>query len=545
MNKAIAKITVYIRGSIFLFFAILATTVSAQSSYEITISDISYLKVKKNWLFIPKEVDLRLHWKIEEKSIRNGVEKVIQHDADELPLTFQVYLFEWDGETGPIVRKVAGVNYADFLNKPVGKKFVFKVRAYSANAMLVAESAPATIVVGKGNKRQYTVLAGKNWTYYLNPGRWQLMILGKSEIYDKSTELGKVAFLFLSISTVLSFLVLIFYSSRTLYLGNIFPFRRTKRNFFWSLSLSCDKTYENRLTNKFKFILKAWETIAIKSRMVADRATKNIPQGLSATEKMASVDVACLEYWTNDGDKAIGTIEDIIAYPFVNGEHNGSKKPDDLLTELVIKIEDSFQDLITKNGNGEHTNGSLIDMSKIIDEIYEPVIKDDKLLARIRKWILKKGIFDLRKGLDPFPTSKIIRAGLEIHRMNGYRWLKPSEEVKSAFENRASIEIENLRRKSKIEWFWNYGALAPLVGLFGTVTGITYAFQQLSNTTARPDFVNTIQQLSSGIFEALWTTIFGLANGIIFILVYYYFKHKLEWIYAKWEEVYISITEKL
>jgi hypothetical protein len=349
---------------------------------------------------------------------------------------------------------------------------------------------------------------------------------------------------------------MVFYSSRTLYLGNVFPFGRSTRNWLWSFSLSCDRTYDYRLTDKFRFILNAWGNIATKSRQVADIAAKTIPDSLSSTEKMASVDVACMKYWTTDGDKAIGTIADIIYFPGENGSNgNGEKNADDVLTELVIKIEDSFHDLVGTNGetatNGSangHSNGNghaKADMKKLIDEIYEPVIIDERPVSRMRKWLLRKGVFDLKKGLEPFPTSRIIRSGLEIHRMNGYRWLKPSEEVKRAFENRASMEIDNLSRKSKIEWFWNYGALAPLVGLFGTVTGITYAFQQLSYSTSSPDFVSTIQLLSNGIFEALWTTIFGLANGIAFILVYYYFKHKLDWIYAKWEEIYISISEKL
>jgi hypothetical protein len=387
-------------------------------------------------------------------------------------------------------------------------------------------------------------LLGKDWLYYVNPGRWQLLTVGKEDVYDKSTRLGKLAFMFLSITSFFSFFVLLFYSSRTLYLGNVFPFKRSRLGLLWSLALSCDKTYENRLTNKFKFVLSAWEMIARKSRKVTDRAAKSVPQGLSSTEKMASVDVACMEYWISDGDKAISTIEDIITFPN-DSKYNGKRNPDDLLTELVIKIEDSFHELISTNGVSQHNSQPIIDMKDLVDEIYEPVALNDNPFSRLRHWILRKGVFDLKHGLEPFPTSKIICAGLEIHRMNGYRWLKPSEEVKRAFENRASIEVENLRRKSRIEWFWNYSALAPLVGLFGTVTGITDAFQKLSNTTVTPDFGYTIQQLSSGIFEALWTTIFGLANGIFFLLVYYYFKHKLDWIYAKWEEIYITITEKL
>ncbi len=519
----------------------------ASPSYEINIQGVEYLKLHKNWLRIPKKADLRLNWEVRVLNPDSGMAAPTPVAAPDLDFTYQVYMYRGDIGAEPLIREVQATGYTDFNNLIVGEKYIFKIRAYSQTALLVAESAPVIVVVGKQNQGDYASLVGRSWSYYLHPGRWQLLSVGKPEIYDRSTQLGKAAFIFLSVSTFLSFAIMIFYSTRTLYLGNIFPFKRSKRDLIWSFTLSCDNSYENRLTNKFKFILKAWETIAVNSRKVADQAAKNVPNGLSSTEKMASVDVACMEYWTTDGDRAIKTIEDIIAFPDET-RLNGRKNVDDMLAELVIKIEDCFHDLIAGNGemsNGEANGNGVGDMQTLIDEIYEPVINDEKITSKMRKWVLRKGVFDMRKGLKPFPTSKIIKTGLEIHRMNGYRWLKPSEEVKHAFENRASIEIENLRRKSRIEWFWNYAALAPLVGLFGTVTGITYAFQQLSQSDVAPNFVSTIEHLSNGIFEALWTTIFGLANGIVFLLVYYYFKHKLDWIYAKWEDIYTNITEKL
>ncbi|MFQ5650490.1 MAG: MotA/TolQ/ExbB proton channel family protein [bacterium] len=526
---------------------------AATKNYQVVLEDIEYQKVHKNWLRVPTAVDLRLSWTITVQDVSNDQKRELIKDPKNLPFTYQVSVYDGDSKTATQVRKIEQDNHADFLNMKVGQHLSFRVRAYGANSELVAESAMASIVIGKGQDPKDAALAEKSLFYYFHPGRWQLATIGKANIYDQSTALGKLAFMFLSITAVLSCVILLFYSSRTLYLGNIFPYRRSAKNVFWSLSLSCDSSYENRLTNKFKFVLKAWEMIAAKSKLVADQAVKSIPSALSSTEKMASVDVACMEYWTHDGDRAIATIEDIISYPednFINGKH---KSPDDLLTELVIKIEDNFHELLLEeSANG--SNGGYgpkydfqpkEDMKRLIEEIYEPVITDEKAISRFRKWILRKGVLDLKKGLRPFPTSRIIHAGLKIHRMNGYRWSKPTEEVKRAFEDRASNEIETLKRKSRIEWFWNYGALAPLVGLFGTVTGITFAFQQLSKTSAVPDFGSTIQLLSNGIFEALWTTIFGLANGIFFIMVHYYYKHKLDWIYSKWEEIYVTITEKL
>ena len=518
----------------------------SQSKYEIAITDIQYQKVYKNWLRIPHSVDLRVFWAATktEKAITletGGIKEVELEES-----SYRLFIYTEGKNNEPIVQEIKNENHADVKSVNIGEKLSFKVKAFDSQANLLAESAMASVMVGKDNDEINDALVNKNWLYYMHPGRFQLAVIGKAEIFDKSTILGKLAFMFLSITAMISFLVLVFYSARTLYLGNIFPFKRSTKDVIWSLLLSCDMSYANRLTHKFKFVLRAWEMIAAKSRMVADHAVKNIPQTLSSTEKMASVDVACMEYWTHDGDKAIGTIEDIIAYPEYKGMNGRHKSPDDLLSELVIKIEDNFHEIIADSSNGK-TNGHAEkqDMKNLIEEIYEPVEAETRLLSRIKQWVLRKGVLDLKTGLRPLPTSRIIQAGLEIHRMGGYRWLKPSEEVKRAFEDRASNEIEILKRKSKIEWFWNYGTLAPLVGLFGTVTGITYAFQQLSKATANPDFVNTIQLLSNGIFEALWTTIFGLANGITFVIIYYYYKHKLDWIYSKWEEIYVTITEKL
>jgi len=540
------KITALQWGVISVLLMFLNNWAYSQQKYEIAISDIAYAKVHKNWLLVPTAVDLRVEWTVSVKEMDDNREKISYIEPETLPFIYRVSMIEEDMADQSVLKEVRNTNFVDFPEKKMGERFSFKVSIYNENSMLIAESEMASIVVGKGDPINGAMME-KSWLYYLHPGRWQLATVGNADIYDKSTSLGKLAFIFLSITAFLSLVVLLFYSSRTLYLGNVFPYQRSTRKLVWSFSGSCDGSFTKRLTNKFKFVLDAWEVVAIRSREVAGEAVKNIPQTLSSTEKMASVDVACMEYWNADGDKAIETIKDIICFP-ESHENNGNRKknPDDLLAELVIKIEDNFQDLIA---NGNSSNGHLHppkqDMEKLIDEIYEPVLIDEKLLPRLRTWLLKKGVFDMQKGLRPFPTSRIIHAGLEIHRMNGHRCLKLTEEVKRAFEDRASNEIEVLKRKSKIEWFWNYGTLAPLVGLFGTVTGITYAFQQLSRTAASPDFTGTIQQLSGGIFEALWTTIFGLANGIFFMVIYYYYKQKLDWIYSKWEEIYVSITEKL
>lgn len=147
--------------------------------------------------------------------------------------------------------------------------------------------------------------------------------------------------------------------------------------------------------------------------------------------------------------------------------------------------------------------------------------------------------------LEKYASVRIIHAGLENHELGGFRWLEVSKEVDRAIENRASSELEQLRRRSLVDWLWNLGTLAPLVGLFGTATGISHAFAMLTMLQADITQTTLVRRLASGIFEALWTTIEGLFVGIILMLLYYYYQNKLSWIYSKWEEIYVYVAEKL
>ena len=150
-----------------------------------------------------------------------------------------------------------------------------------------------------------------------------------------------------------------------------------------------------------------------------------------------------------------------------------------------------------------------------------------------------------RPSMKRYPAARIIQAGLENHELGGFHWMEVSKEVDRAIENRASSELQRLRRKTLLDWLWNLGTLAPLIGLFGTATGISNAFATL--TFLRADITQTdlVKRLAGGIYEALWTTIEGLFVGIFLMLLYYYYQNKLNWIYSKWEDIYVRVTEKL
>lgn len=158
-------------------------------------------------------------------------------------------------------------------------------------------------------------------------------------------------------------------------------------------------------------------------------------------------------------------------------------------------------------------------------------------VEKIKRLIEKNG------QLKNSPTVKIIHAGLEKHELGGYHWLTASEKVDRAIESRAASELETLRRQSLMDWLWNLGTLSPLIGLFGTATGISNAFKNL--VSMKVSQADLVRQLAGGINEALWTTIFGLAVSFFLMMLYFYYHNKLNWIYSKWEELYVRVSEKL
>ncbi len=182
----------------------------------------------------------------------------------------------------------------------------------------------------------------------------------------------------------------------------------------------------------------------------------------------------------------------------------------------------------------------------------DDVCVDDIQGANVKFW-RDKGTIGIGKlieriskpSMHRYPICRIIQTGLETHELGGYHWTEISKEVDRAIENRASSEIENIRRKSLMDWLWNLGTMAPLVGLFGTATGISHAFATLTVLQVDISQTELVKQLASGIYEALWTTIEGLFVGIFCMFLYYFYQNKLNWIYSKWEDIYVHITEKL
>jgi biopolymer transport protein ExbB len=112
------------------------------------------------------------------------------------------------------------------------------------------------------------------------------------------------------------------------------------------------------------------------------------------------------------------------------------------------------------------------------------------------------------------PFANIIRTGLENREL-------PREELKEVLSDQGRQEVHYLERGLVI--LETIAAIAPLLGLLGTVIGILKVFDVIAVMG-----VGQATALSGGISEALITTIVGLSIGIPAVVVFNLFANKAE-----------------
>lgn len=107
------------------------------------------------------------------------------------------------------------------------------------------------------------------------------------------------------------------------------------------------------------------------------------------------------------------------------------------------------------------------------------------------------------------PVARLIEKGIT-------RLGRPMNDVLVAIENVGNIEVAKLERR--FTWIATTAGGAPMLGFLGTVTGMVSAFYSMAAAGEAAD----ITTLSSGIYEALVTTVAGLVVGIIALFAYNY-----------------------
>ncbi len=134
---------------------------------------------------------------------------------------------------------------------------------------------------------------------------------------------------------------------------------------------------------------------------------------------------------------------------------------------------------------------------------------DKDFMERIREY-MKDGRIDSAKALcrgNGTPISRMIEKGLS-------RIGRPLNDINQAIENVGNLEVSKLERG--VALLSMIASAAPMLGFLGTVTGMIRAFYNMSMAGNNID----IELLSSGIYEAMVTTVGGLIVGIIVYIFY-------------------------
>lgn len=104
------------------------------------------------------------------------------------------------------------------------------------------------------------------------------------------------------------------------------------------------------------------------------------------------------------------------------------------------------------------------------------------------------------------PVARMVEKGLQ-------RIGKPLRDIDAAIENVGNLEVFKLEKN--LSTLASIAGAAPMIGFFGTVTGMILAFYKMSTEqNVTPDV------LAGGIYQALITTAFGLFIGILAFVGY-------------------------
>lgn len=134
---------------------------------------------------------------------------------------------------------------------------------------------------------------------------------------------------------------------------------------------------------------------------------------------------------------------------------------------------------------------------------------DNGLLDKIKVYITS-GKIDAALALcrsNANPASRMLEKGIS-------RIGRPLNDVNAAIENVGNLEIQKLEKGLPV--LASVAGGAPMIGFLGTVMGMIQAFYDMSNAGNNID----VTLLSTGIYQAMVTTVAGLVVGIIAYFAY-------------------------
>ncbi len=129
------------------------------------------------------------------------------------------------------------------------------------------------------------------------------------------------------------------------------------------------------------------------------------------------------------------------------------------------------------------------------------------------------------------PAARMIEKGL-------MRIGKPMRDINAAIENVGNLEVFKLEKN--LSTLASIAGAAPMIGFFGTVTGMIIAFYRMATEqNVTPDV------LAGGIYQALITTAVGLFIGILAFIGYNLLVANVEKVVFKMERTTMEFLDLL
>ena len=161
--------------------------------------------------------------------------------------------------------------------------------------------------------------------------------------------------------------------------------------------------------------------------------------------------------------------------------------------------------------------------------------EDKSFMNRIKDYI-HEGKIDSAKKLcrdTESPAARMIEKGIT-------RLGRPMNDVLLAVENVGNIEISKLEKSMVILATISGGA--PMLGFLGTVTGMVLVF---FNMTQNQTGVVQLTDLSTGMYQAMVTTVGGLIVGILAYFAYNYLISRVDSVIRNLESKTLELMDLL
>ena len=213
-----------------------------------------------------------------------------------------------------------------------------------------------------------------------------------------------------------------------------------------------------------------------------------------------------------------------------------------LQADTEAKVTQNILDIITKGGPlGIAINVVLLILSILAVYIYleryftiQKAVKiDESFMNNIRAAVTSGNIAGAKAMLANVnsPSARMVEKGIA-------RIGKPLRDIDAAIENVGNLEIFKLEKN--LSSLASISGAAPMIGFFGTVTGMILAFYKMaSEQNVTPDV------LAGGIYTALITTAFGLFIGIFSFVGYNYLVSLVDKVINKMEATAMEFMDLL